>query len=477
MKFNNENCVWDEYTFDDVFLFQGKSDIESRTQIDIKPKSPLSTTVPIISSNMNAVTWKRMAEKLARLWGIWVLPQDMELDRMLSIIDYVHNADLRVDTPLTVNKNNTIRDALWIINKRSHQSVIMTDSENRPVSIFKDEDFREKDEHMKLADLVKTRKLIVWNEFVSDEEAFNLMEDNGISSLPIVDKKWALIWVLTRNDAVRNSVYSPSLNKDWKLDIAVALSLNWYKLYIDKILKSGVNTIFLDTAHWYTKKMLDTIKSVRDKYNDIIIVSWNVMTWEWAHDLIQAWANWVKVWIWPWAMCTTRMMTWVWRPQFSAVYESALAARENWWFAIADWWIKHPRDLSLALAAWATHVMLGTILTWTYESPWDIKNGADGWLYKENYWMASSKAVSWRTNELSKFEQAKRGRFEEWISKSQIYNIKPLWDVVDKFRTWLESSISYVWAKNIEEFHKKAVIWVQTPAWFTEWTPHWKLKK
>jgi len=303
------------------------------------------------------------------------------------------------------------------------------------------------------------------------------MEDNGISSLPIVDEKWALIWVLTRNDAVRNSVYTPSLNKDWKLDIAVALSLNWYKFYIDKILKSGVNTIFLDTAHWYTQKMLNIIKSVRDKYNDIIIVSWNVMTWEWARDLIQAWANWVKVWIWPWAMCTTRMMTWVWRPQFSAVNESALAARENWWFAIADWWIKYPRDLSLALAAWATHVMLWTILTWTYESPWDIKNGTDGWLYKENYWMASSKAVRWRTNELSKFEQAKRWRFEEWISKSQIYNIKPLWDVVDNFRTWLESSISYVWAKNIEEFHKKAVIWVQTPAWFKEWTPHWKLKK
>ena len=147
------------------------------------------------------------------------------------------------------------------------------------------------------------------------------MEDNGISSLPIVDQKWILIWVLTKNDTVRNSSYTPSLNKNWELDLAVALSLSWYSSVIHKIIDSGVNTIFLDTAHWYTGRMLDTIKTVRDKFQDIIIISWNIMTWEWAEALVKAWANWVKVWIWPWAMCTTRMMTWVWRPQFSAVLE------------------------------------------------------------------------------------------------------------------------------------------------------------
>lgn len=481
MKFNNPGKIWDELTFDDVFLFQQLSDIESRTQIDIRPQTPLSTTLPIISSNMNAVTGKRMAEKLARLWWIWVLPQDMELDRMLNIINYVHNADLRLDTPLTVREDNTIRDAIWIINKRSSQTVIMVDSDNKPISIFKDQDFEDKDEYTKLKDLVKSRKIITWQESISDEEAYNIMEDNGISSLPIVNNKWELVWALSKNDTVRNDIYTPSLNKNWQLDVAVALSVNWYIQYIDEIIRSGVNTIFLDTAHGYTQKMLDTIKAVRDKYSDIIIVSWNVMSGEWALDLIKAWANWVKVWIWPWAMCTTRMMTWVWRPQFSAVHESAVAARENGWFAIADWWIRYPRDLALSLAAWATHGMLWTILSGTYESPWDIKSERDNdnvlFLYKENYWMASGKAVSGRTNKLSKFEQAKRERYKEWISKSKIYNIQALWDLVDKFRTWLESAISYTWAENIEDFHDKSIVWVQTQAWFAEWTPHWRIKK
>ncbi len=477
MRFYNKQSNLDELTFDDVFLFQQLSGIDSRTQIDIKPKSPLSTTLPIISSNMNAVTGKRMAEKLARLWWIWVLPQDMELDRMLNIINYVHSADLRLDTPLTVNENNNIRDAIWIINKRSSQTVIMVDAENKPISVFKEQDLIDKDEYTKLKDLTKSRKIITGNEFISDEEAYNIMEDNGISSLPIVNNNWELVWVLTKNDAVRNDIYSPSLNKNWQLDVAVALSVNGYKNYIDELINAWVNTIFLDTAHWYTKKMVDAIKEVRDTYNDIIIVAGNIMSGKWAKDLINAWANWVKVWIGPWAMCTTRMMTWVGRPQFTAVHESAVVARENGGFAIADWWIRYPRDLALSLAAWATHAMLWTILSGTYESPGDIKTDSEWDLYKENYWMASGKAVSGRTNKLTKFEQAKRERYKEWISKSRIYNVKPLWDIVDKFRTWLESSISYVWAEDIEEFHNKAVIWVQTQAWFAEWTPHGRLKK
>ncbi|MDD2870828.1 MAG: GuaB1 family IMP dehydrogenase-related protein [Candidatus Gracilibacteria bacterium] len=477
MRFNNSENYLEELTFDDVFLYQQLSSIESRTQIDIKPKSPLSTTLPIISSNMNAVTGKRMAEKLARLGGIGVLPQDMEVDRMLNIINYVHSSDLRLDTPLTVNENNNIRDAIGIINKRSSQTVIMVDANNEPISIFKEQDLIDKDEYTKLKDLVKSRKLIVGNENISDEEAFNIMEDNGISSLPIVNHIGQLVGVLSKNDSVRNEIYSPSLNKNGQLDIAVALSVNGYKNYIDEIIKSGVNTIFLDTAHGYTSKMLDAIKDVRDRYNDIIIVAGNIMSGEGARDLIQAGSNGVKVGIGPGAMCTTRMMTGVGRPQFTAVNESSVAARENGGFAIADGGIRHPRDLALSLAAGATHVMLGTLLSGTYESPGDIKTDSDGKLYKENYGMASGKAVSGRTNKLTKFEQAKRERYKEGISKSKIYNVKPLGDIVDKFRTGLESSISYSGATDIEQFHDKAIIGVQTQAGFAEGTPHGKEKR
>ena len=179
-------------------------------------------------------------------------------------------------------------------------------------------------------------------------------------------------------------------------------------------------------------------------------------------------------------MCTTRIMTWVWRPQFSAILECAKKAEELGWFIIADGWIKNPRDLALSCIAWANHVMIWTIFTWTFESTWDIFLDHDELMYKKNYGMASKKAVNLRNSKISRFEQVRKQIFIEWISDSKIYLKewwKSVWDVVDKFTTWLRSSMTYVWASNLVEFSEKAVIWVQTAAWFSEWTPHWKLKK
>jgi len=302
------------------------------------------------------------------------------------------------------------------------------------------------------------------------------MDEHAISSLPIINKKWILIWIITKTDSIRNTVYSPSLNKESKLDISVALSVNWYEDKIDELVKAWINTIFLDTAHWYTNTMINAITDIRSRYPELIIIAWNVMSAEWTEELIKAWASWVKVWIWPWAMCTTRMMTWVWGPQFSALVECSEIAKKYWAFIIADWWVRHPRDLALAIAAWATHVMLWTTLAWTYEAPWDIMQDSE-WKYKQSWWMASWKAVTWRTKKLSKFEQACRERFKEWISNAKIYNPVALWEVIDKFTTWLTSAMTYSWAINEKVFHEKALIWVQTSAWFTEWTPHGRIKK
>ncbi len=461
------------YTFDDIFIHQQLSNIKSRTQVDINPMSPLSTTIPLISSNMNSVTGKRMAEKLARFWWIWVLPQDMPLEKMLEVISYVHNADLKLDTPLTVKASDTIRTATWIIEKRSHQSVVMMDDFNKPIAVFKGSDLEKfNEDEYEILQNIHQRKLVTWNEWISDEEAFDLMEEHRISSLPIINKTWTLIGILTRDDCIRNSLYTPA-TINWHLDIAVALSVNWYEEKLDKIIKAWVNTIFLDTAHWYTHHMADAIKLIKKKHPHIILVAWNLMGKKWTQHLLEAWADWVKIWIWPGWMCTTRMMTWVWRPQFSAILESIEVAKSMWKFVIADWWIKYPRDLSLSMAAWASHIMLWTILVGTYESPPSIEKEWND-MYKKSWWMASGKAVLGRTKELSKFEQAKRERFQEWVSNAKVYNIQPLGNIVDKFTTWLVSAMTYTGANNLKEFNKKAIIWVQNPSWFKEWTPHGK---
>ncbi len=481
MKFSNETFEKMELTFDDVFIFQNYFDWKSRlNDTDITPKTPLWTTIPIISANMNQVTGKRMCETLARYGWLWVLPQDMRLEKMLEIIKFIKNAHLKYDTPLTLRKSNTIRDALWIINKRAHKAIILIDENKRPTSIFTPSDLKNYEQYELLWNIRKN-KLIVWENGIDNKEAFEIMSKNNISSLPIIDINWKLVWILSKSDCIRNSIYKPTLDKNWRLNLAVAL---WINNFIEKakILKENwVNIFILDTAHWYQKTMIEAIKKFRIHiWDDVILIAWNIMTSAWTEELIRVWANWIKVGIWPWAMCTTRMMTWVWRPQFSAILDCAKKAKEMWWFIIADWWIKYPRDLSLALAAWASHIMMWTILAWTFESTWDIFYDSYWSMYKKNYWMASSKAVNLRNSLLSEFEIERKKIFVEWISDSKIYLkdwYKSVWSIIDKFTTWLRSSMTYIWARNLEEFGAKAIIWVQTQSGFQEWTPHGKIKK
>jgi len=481
MKFNNKRYENEELTFDDIFLFQKYFEWNSRLKdTDITPKSPLWTSIPIISANMNQVTWKRMCETLARYGGLWVLPQDMEIEKMLDIIKSVKSAHLRYDTALTITKDDNVRDAKWIINKRAHKAVILVDSKNKPISIFTPSDL-DKYEQYELLWNIKKNKLITWIDWISDEDWFNLMLENNISSIPIVDKSGILIWILTKWNTIRNSIYKPTLDKNWKLNLSVALWINNFVEKAKLLKENWINIFVLDTAHGYQNSMIEAIKIFRKEiWNDVILIAWNIMTAQWVEELIKAWANGIKVWIGPWAMCTTRMMTWVGRPQFSAILECQKKAEELWWFVIADWWIKSPRDLAFSCVAWASHIMVWTIFTWTFESTWDIFYDSESFMYKKNYWMASKRAVTLRNAKISAFEQARKEIFIEWISDSKIYLKdwwKSVWNVVDKFTTWLRSSMTYVWAKNLTDFSKKAIIWVQTPAWFTEGTPHWKIKK
>lgn len=481
MKFNNPIYENEELTYQDVFLFQQYFDGTSRIKdTDITPTVPMGTSVPIVISNMNTVAGKRMAETMARCWWLCVLPQDMDDETLKRIILYIKNANSKYDTPIVVKSTNTVRDVTWLMYKRDHHCVILIDESNRALGILKPKDLDWYDQFTLLENIAK-RKLITANENISDEDAFLLMDNNWISALPIVDGDWVLKWILTKKNTVRNSIYKPTLDSHNKLDVAVAIWINSSENRMNMLYDLWIRIFVLDTAHWYQRWMIEFIKKCRNMFGDSIhIIAWNVITAEATKALIEAGANWVKVGIGPWAMCTTRMQTWVWRPQFTAVYKCSQVARQLWWFVWADGWVKEPRDMILALAAWASHVMWWSIFSWTYESVWDIKYDENGLMYKESYGMASKKAVLLRSKNLTKFEQARKQLFREGISTSKIY-LKQ-WresalDIVDEFTAWLRSAMTYVWAKTLEEFHEKALIWVQTSAGYFEWTPNGKVLK
>jgi IMP dehydrogenase len=204
------------------------------------------------------------------------------------------------------------------------------------------------------------------------------------------------------------------------------------------------------------------------------VVAGNVVSAQGTRDLLVAGADIVKVGVGPGAMCTTRMMTAVGRPQFSAVLECASAASELGKHVWADGGVRHPRDVALALAAGASNVMIGSWFAGTLESPGDLFTDTDGRPYKESFGMASSRAVRNRTATDSPYDRARKAMFEEGISAARMH-IDParpgVEDVIDQIVAGVRSSFTYAGARTVEEFHQRAVVGIQSLSGFAEGRP------
>jgi len=199
-----------------------------------------------------------------------------------------------------------------------------------------------------------------------------------------------------------------------------------------------------------------------------------VVTVDGTRQLIEAGADILKVGVGPGAMCTTRMMTGVGRPQFSAVLECAGEASRLGKHIWADGGVRYPRDVALALAAGAASVMFGSWLAGTYESAADTLRDPDGRLYKESFGMASNRAVKNRTRSETAFDRARKELFEEGISTSRMYldHERPgVEDIIDQIVAGVRSSCTYAGAANIAEFHERAVVGVQSAAGYDEGRP------
>lgn len=276
----------------------------------------------------------------------------------------------------------------------------------------------------------------------------------------------------------------PALDRDGRLSLGVAIGINGdVREKADTMLGSGADVLVVDTAHGHQDKMLDALGLVRDARDEheaatgvrIPIAAGNVVSAAGTRDLVSAGADIVKVGVGPGAMCTTRMMTGVGRPQFSAVLECAAAANELGAHVWADGGVKYPRDVALALAAGAASVMIGSWFAGTWESPGDLNKDADGRLYKESFGMASARAVGNRSAGRDAFDRARLGLFEEGISSSKMYldPARPgVEDLIDGIAAGVRSSFTYAGADSIAAFREKAVVGIQSASGYDEGRPH-----
>lgn len=464
-----------ELTYNDVFLMPLYSEVTSRMDVDITPVGSLGTKIPIVVSNMTAVAGKRMAETITRRGGLVVLPQDMPTERIEEIVRYVKQCNHVYETPVVLKEDQSVQTALNLIHKRSHEAVIITDDANCPVGIFTEKDAYRRDRYSRVGD-VMTRQLISASTSQTPKEIFQLLIDRRLSIVPVIHSDGTLAGVMTRKGTVRATMYQPALNTKNEMLTAVAVRVrDRVAETIDWLVQIGVDVIVLDTAHGHQKQMLDAIKIARSILGpDKPLAAGNIVTAVAAKDLIDAGANILKVGVGPGAACKTRMTTGVGRPQFSAVHRVSAVTRNFGAQVWADGGVRSARDVVLALAAGASHAMFGSWFVGTYESPADTQHDSDGRLYKEQFGMASRRAVIDRTRKVDPFEQECRAFFEEGVSQSRMY-LKPgqesAEDILDEITAGLRSACTYSGACDLETFFQNAIVGVQTNAGYEEGKP------
>lgn len=450
------------------------SDVPSRMDVDLSTSDGIGTTIPVVVANMTAVAGRRMAETVARRGGVAVLPQDIPLDVLTDVLGYLKSRHPVYETPITLGPTDTVSDALGLMPKRAHGAVIVVDDDQRPIGIFTEADAAGYDRFTQLRNVMSS-DLVTVESGTTAAEIFDRLSFERLSTAPVVDGAGRLVGAVTRKGALRSTLYRPALDAGGRLLTAVAVGINGDPgAKAAELLAAGADVLVIDTAHGHQSKMLEAIAKVRAVADGVPIVAGNVVTAAGTIDLIEAGADIIKVGVGPGAMCTTRMMTGVGRPQFSAVLECATAARSRGKSVWADGGVRHPRDVALALAAGAASVMFGSLLAGTHESAADTVRDSDGRLYKESFGMASHRAVKNRTRTESAIERARKELFEEGISTSRMY-LDPdrpgVEDLLDQIVAGVRSSCTYAGARSSDQFYERAVVGVQSLAGFDEGRP------
>ncbi|WP_416446312.1 GuaB1 family IMP dehydrogenase-related protein [Leucobacter sp. HNU] len=485
-----------DLTYSDVFLIPRRSAVGSRFAVALAPGDGTPATIPLVAANMNSVSGPRIAAALARRGGLAVLPQDPPLSVVADAIRWVKQRPAFCDAPIVAGAGDTAADALRRVPPSEQHGLLVVrgaadryadgaaDPDDAAVGIPIDDvlgvlpahRLASVPEDARLGDLVRgALPTIPATELAGGRAAFDAVlsaEDALGASILCVIEDDRVIGTITSRSALRNTLYGPAADHDGRLAVAAAVGINGdVAAKASALAAAGADVLVVDTAHGHQEGMIRALQTIAGLDLGLPLVAGNIVTADGVHDLVNAGATILKVGVGPGAMCTTRMMTAVGRPQFSAVLETAEAASELGAHVWADGGVRYPRDVALALAAGAASIMVGSWFAGTVEAPGELVADADGRLYKESWGMASTKAVQARFGGLDPYERARKELFAEGISSSKIY-LDPqrpsVEDLVDMITSGVRSSFTYAGAGSVAEFHERAHVGLQSAAGYEE---------
>ena len=375
----HDKIIGDGITFDDVLLVPARSEIVPR-EADVRSQLTrhIPLNIPLVSAPMDTATESSLAIALAQEGGIGIIHKALTIEAQCREVDKVkRSANGVIQDPVTLRPEDTLDQAAVLMRLQNISGVPITTEDNRLVGILTRRDLRFMDhadttdrsfESMPVKEVMTRENLVTAPPATSLDEASRILQRHKVEKLLLVDDQKRLVGLITIKDIDKNRLFPNSCRDErGRLRVGAAVGVSEYDR-VEALIRNGVDVIAVDAAHGHSKNVIETVKEIRRRF-DIDIIAGNIATAQAAEDLIDAGADALKVGIGPGSICTTRVVSGVGIPQITAIFNVARVAGDAGVPIIADGGIRYSGDITKALAAGASSVMIGSLFAGLDESP------------------------------------------------------------------------------------------------------------
>jgi IMP dehydrogenase len=461
-------------TFDDVLLVPRRSEVLPRAvQVGTQLSEHVKLNIPLISAGMDTVTEAALAIALAREGGIGIIHKNMTIAKQAEEVDRVKRSESGVITnPFSLTPDHHVYDAEELMGKYRISGVPIVNEEGKLVGILTNRDLRfVHDYSMKINEVMTREELVTAPVGTTLQEAEILLQKHKIEKLPLVDETNTLKGLITIKD-IEKAIQFPNAAKDKQGRLLCGAAVGISKDTEERaaaLVDAGIDVLVVDSAHGHHINIIEAVRKLRGLYPDLTIIAGNVATGEATRDLIEAGASVVKVGIGPGSICTTRVIAGIGVPQVTAIYDCATVAREYNVPIIADGGIKYSGDITKAIAAGASAIMIGSLFAGTEESPGESEI-YQGRRFKVYRGMGSLGAMKEGSKDRY-FQENENKLVPEGIEGRLPYK-GPLADTVHQLIGGLRSGMGYCGTSSIEELKNDTTFIRITGAGLRESHPH-----
>jgi IMP dehydrogenase len=465
--------VKDGITFDDVLLIPAYSQVvPNQVNLNTNLTKKIKLNIPFMSAGMDTVTESRMAIAMARQGGIGIIHKNMSIEKQAEEVDKVKRSENGIITdPFSLSPDHTLQDAEDLMHKFRISGVPITEG-RKLVGIITNRDLKfEEDFSRPIRECMTSENLITAKKGITLDEAKKILAKSKKEKLPLVDDEGNLAGLITIKD-IEKTIKYPLSAKDSQGRLLCGAGVGITANVLDRVgalVDAKVDVIVLDSAHGHSENVLRCLRMIKEKYPDLDVIAGNVATGEGTKALIEAGADAVKVGIGPGSICTTRIVTGIGVPQITAVMDAYAVAKEYGIPIIADGGIKYSGDITKALAAGGSVVMMGSIFAGCDEAPgaFELYQGRK---YKVYRGMGSIAAMENGSKDRYFQENAKK-LVPEGVEGRVAYK-GTVEDTIFQLIGGVRAGMGYCGAENLEKLRDTARFVKITPAGLRESHPH-----